>query len=78
MRLEYADWSYRWDFTAKIQYAVLISPAHGARSGCYKRTKLIIRVKYTCEVTLHNGTLSVQALKSTENKILVVKPALRR
>ena len=78
MRLEHTDCSYRWAFTAKIQYAILISPAHGACLGCYKQTTLIIRVKYTREYTLEFGTLSIQALKSTENKILAVKPAHRR
>ena len=41
MRLEHTDCSYRWAFTAKIQYAILISPAHCACLGCYKRIKLI-------------------------------------
>lgn len=38
-------------FTAKIQYAILIYPAHCACLECYKRTKLITRTKYTLEVT---------------------------
>ena len=72
MRLEHTDCSYRWAFTAKIQYAILISPAHCAGLACYKRTKLITRVKYTREVTLQWGrTLSIQALKCTEKEILV-------
>ena len=69
MCLEHLDCSYRWGFTAKIQYAILISSQHGARSGYYKHIKLIIRVNKTREGTLQFGTLSTQALKSTVDKI---------